>query len=89
MRRFVEIDPGLETYKKVRYIFLAFQEGCRWSNFADDWNAEFVSEAATKLCKHNKMPLQGSFLDNCIEDAMQPLHVQLPCDGATVLGKFT
>ena len=49
LRRFVEIDPGLEAYKKVRKILLAFQEGYRWNNFIDAWNAQFVSEAATKL----------------------------------------
>ena len=54
LRRFVEMDPGLEAYKKDRYILLAFQEGCRWNNFTDDWNAQFVSEAATKLLNKYK-----------------------------------
>ena len=36
-RRFVEIDPGLEAYKRGIYmhILLAFKEGCRWNNFKD------------------------------------------------------
>ena len=88
LRRFAEIDPGLKAYKKVRYILLAFQEGCRWNNFTDDWNAQFVSEAATYTKVKNKMP-QGTFLDNCIEDAMPSFRVQLACAGATVLRKLT
>ena len=53
-RRFVEIDPGLEAYKRGIYmhILLAFKEGCRWNNFTDEWNAQIVSKAATKLRKH-------------------------------------
>ena len=44
-RRFVEINPGLEAYKKGKYTLFAFKEGCRWFNFTDDWNAQIVSNA--------------------------------------------
>lgn len=27
----------------------------------------------------NKIPFQGSFIDNCIEDAMPSVHVQFAC----------
>ena len=50
--KFVEIDPGLEAYKKGRYILLAFQEGCRWNNFTDDLNGQIVSKSTTKLRRH-------------------------------------
>ena len=52
-------------------------QGCRWNNFTNEWNAQILSKAATKLRKQNKMPFQGTFLDNCIEDAMSSLHEQL------------
>ena len=57
-------------------------QGCRWNNFTEEWNAQIVSKAVTKLRKHiqkwkNKMPFQGTFLYNCIEDAMPYLHEQL------------
>ena len=53
-RRIVEIDPGLETYKRGKYLYilLAVKEGCRCNNFTDEWNAQIVSTAATKLRKH-------------------------------------
>ena len=52
LRRLVEIDPGLEAYKKGRYVLLAFEKGCRWNTFTDDWNPQIVSKAAMKLGNH-------------------------------------
>ena len=58
------------------YILLALRK-----DFTDDWNAQIVSKAAPKLRKHTqqwkKMPFQGTFRDNCIEDAMSSLRAQL------------
>ena len=48
------MDPGLEAYKKGRYILLAFNEGCWWYNFTDDWNAQIVSKAAATFL-HKQM----------------------------------
>ena len=73
------------------HILLASKEGCRWNNFMDVGGTisltngmhRLYQKAATKLRKHtqikveNKMPFQGTFLDNCIEDAMTSLHYQL------------
>ena len=78
------MDPGLEAYKKGRYILLAFKEGCWWYNFTDDWNAPLYQKQQLNFCVNihvckveNKMPFQGTFLYNCIEHAMLSLHVQL------------
>ena len=48
------MDPGLEAYKKGRYILLAFKEECWWYNFTDNWNAQIVSKTATKFLRKDR-----------------------------------
>ena len=55
--------------------------------------AQTVSNCVLNIyISENKMPFQGTLLDNCIEDAMQSLHVQFACiiePGASVIRKLT
>ena len=72
---------------------MAFKEGYWWNNFTEDWMAQTVSNCVLNIyISKNKMPFQGTLLDNCIEDAMQSLHVQFACiiePGASVIRKLT
>ena len=40
------------SYWPLRKMSVEQFQGCRWNNFTDEWNAQIVSKAATKLRKH-------------------------------------
>ena len=47
-KRYIHVYPiDLSGRMSVEHF-----QGCRWNNFTDEWNAQIVSKAATKLRKH-------------------------------------
>ena len=76
--------PDLEAHKKGRDILLAFKEDIdvALSQALDYSEALVVAKAATIIRKHmleHKLPFQGSFNENCIEDSLPSILLQFVC----------
>ena len=60
LKTIVEIDPGLEAYKRGQVVDIFYWPLRKdvWNKFTDEWNAQIVSKAATKLGKHIQKHIQ-------------------------------